>query len=66
MNDQPKKSIVVMSTGLFPDADTVETALTTDTSCNIQRHNIDIGKMDDAAWDRLLGEIMSADSIITL
>ena len=67
MNKTGKGTLLVLETGLFPDAATLDEAVghAPETSA-IQRRKIVPDKMDDAAWDRLLGDILAARTILTL
>ena len=67
MNDKPKNEIVVLVTGLFPDAATVDAALhTLSNGTQHVRHDLQAPSMDDQAWDRVLNDVMSANTIVTL
>ena len=58
--------ILVMNTGLFPDADTVTTAVAAfngDDDVAI----LDLTQMrDDAAWDETAEALLTADRVITV
>ena len=67
MTSQPDKIILVLATGLFADAATVEKALATlEDSDRIVRRVVKRDTMNEAAWDCLLGDILGAELIITL
>ena len=60
-------SLLVLEAGLFPDAATLEAALhRVPENCAIHRRQIKSAEMNNAAWDRLLGEILAAKTILTL
>lgn len=60
-------ALLVLEAGLFPDAATLDDALShaPETSA-IHRQKVTSEKMDDAAWDRLLADILAARTILTL
>ena len=67
MTSQPDKTILVLATGLFADAATINEALATLEACGrIVRRDVTPDTMNEAAWDRLLGDILGTDLIITL
>ncbi len=60
-------TLLVLEAGLFPDAATLEEALLLiPDKEEVQRQKISPDEMDDAAWDKLLGKILSARTIVTL
>ncbi len=67
MSNVTSRDLLVLATGLFPDAGTLETALQDggNGSANL-RYEVDLQSMDDAAWGRLLAEILVSKTILTL
>ncbi len=60
-------TLLVLEAGLLPDAATLEEALLLiPDKEDVQRQKISPDEMDDAAWDKLLGKILSARTIVTL
>ena len=67
MNIMTDKEVLVLTTGLFPDAETIEAALSGGkTGSSNPRYEIDLQTMNDEAWDRLLADILKAKTILTL
>lgn len=67
MNETTPGALLVLDTGLFPDAATVEEALLLDPDRSaIHRQKISPREMDNDAWDKLLGNILAARTIVTL
>lgn len=59
--------IAVLNTGLFPDHETIQDALSElEPSHNICRRNAIAAEMTDEHWDQLLDELLASDLIITL
>jgi len=67
MNVKISKTIVILKTGLFPDVDTLESALVQNLQeTQIRQHNLNAKEMDDANWDEALCDILEAGVVITL
>jgi len=67
MTSETQKHLLLLATGLFADAALIETALLdAGDGVAIQRHDIDVETMDDAAWDQVLADILTASTIVTL
>lgn len=61
------KNILILKTGLFPDQETMErTMRTIQSTSNISTADIVPEQMDETAWDKVLGQIISADMLIAL
>ncbi len=61
------KNILVIDTKLFPDQPTMARAVQAIKSkANIHTVQISGEQMDEAAWDRLLEQIISADMVLAL
>lgn len=57
--------VLALTTGLFPDRDTIEAALTALTGAHeVSRHEVS-AKTSPAEWDRVVAEILRADMVIT-
>ncbi len=58
--------ILALDSGLFPDRETVEAALTELAAGHqVSRLDLTASATDEAAWDRALAEILRADLIVT-
>lgn len=67
MKDSETKRLVVLQTGLFPDAATLEEGIKKlEERWVVSRHDIAGAAPDTAAWDRVLADILTADKIITV
>jgi len=67
MNKTTSGTLLVLEANLFPDAATLQSAfLKAPGKEKIQRSEVAPGKMDDAAWDRLLADILAAEIVLTL
>lgn len=67
MSDKSRELLVVLQTGLFPDADALEAAVKRHSQgCRVSRHDLTQPTMDDAAWDRVLAEVLEARKVITI
>ena len=67
MKDSEPKRLVVLQTGLFPDAATVEEGIKKlEKRWVVSRHDIAGAARDTAAWNRVLADILTADKIITV
>ena len=67
MSTKTTNKLLVLSTGLFPDAATVETAIQQFSNQEmVDRYNIDAEAMDEDAWDAVILRIQQASIIITL
>jgi hypothetical protein len=67
MSDRNKSRVIVLRTGLFPDQDTVRTALEAMAKeTPMQQIDLEHAQMDQAQWDRLLEEILAAQKVITI
>lgn len=67
MTEITSDTLLVLEAGLFPDAATLDDALLLASEKSaIRRQKITSGKMDDAAWDQLLDDILTAKSTLTL
>jgi hypothetical protein len=67
MSTNTANKLLVLSTGLFPDAETVETAIQQFSNQDmVDRYPIDTEAMDEDAWDDVILRIQQAAIIITL
>ena len=67
MTEITSDTLLVLEAGLFPDAATLDDALLLASEKSaIRRQKVTSGKMDDAAWDQLLDDILTAKSTLTL
>jgi hypothetical protein len=59
-------NISILETGLFPDTETMEEAIThLEPIHNVYRYKLD-HERSDAEWDQLLDEIIASDRVFTL
>lgn len=58
--------IVVLQTGLFRDAVTLEAALSAQDHPIVIRHRVDPEVLDRTGWDAILNDILSAKIVLTL
>ncbi len=67
MSESKRKRLVVLETGLFPDAATLEGALSgLDEAIGISRHDLRAPGPDPAGWDRVAEAILAADKVVTV
>ena len=67
MSTSTTNKLLMLSTGLFPDAATVEAAIQEFGNQEmIDRYPIDAEAMDDDAWDDVILHIQQASVIITV
>ena len=66
MTTNDKVDLLVIQTGLFPDTQTVEGALSALGALRIVREAVDSGAMQATDWDRLVQRIRQADKVVTL
>ena len=67
MSDGQTSRVLVLRTGLFPDAGTLEAALETrQADLSVKRIDIAPARMDAAQWDSLVKEVLAADKVITI
>lgn len=60
-------NIAILETGLFPDTDTVESAVNYfEPIHNVYRYKLHDKNRDDQEWDQLLDEIIASDRVITV
>lgn len=60
-------NIAVLNTGLFPDRETMEDALSElEPFHNVYRYDVARTGMTDEDWDQVLDEMLSSDLVITL
>lgn len=60
-------NIAILETGLFPDTETVEDAITHLVPLhNVYRYDLREAQRTDAEWDQLLDEILAADRVLTV
>lgn len=67
MSATTKERLVVLETGLFPDAKTLEGALSGLAKPDgISRHDLQDPGLDPAGWDRVAEAILAADKVVTV
>lgn len=67
MTGDAKVTLLVLEAGLFPDAATLDDALSlVKDDASVRRRKITPDKMDDAEWDHLLSDILAAKIVLTL
>jgi hypothetical protein len=67
MTGAAPKNILILNAGLFPDQETMErTVRAIQSTSNISTVDIVPEQMDETAWDKMLGQIISADMLIAL
>ena len=66
MTTNDKTDLLVIQTGLFPDARTVESALSALGGLHVAREAVDSEAMQANDWDRLVQHILQADKVVTL
>lgn len=60
-------NIAILETGLFPDTETMEEAIThLEPMHNVYRYKLNDQDKTDAQWDQLLDEIIASDRVFTL
>ena len=60
-------NIAILETGLFPDTETVEEAITHLVPLhNVYRYDLTQTQRTDDEWDQLLDEILAADRVFTI
>jgi hypothetical protein len=60
-------NISILETGLFPDTETMEEAIThLEPIHNVYRYRISDHEHSDAEWDQMLDEIIASDRVFTL
>jgi hypothetical protein len=60
-------NIAVVDTGLFPDRETLQDAVTALQSLhNVYRYDATRPELTEADWDRALDEMLACDLVITL
>ena len=60
-------NIAVLETGLFPDSETVEDAITHLVPLhNVYRYDLREMSRTDDEWDQMLDEILAADRVLTV
>lgn len=60
-------NISILETGLFPDTQTMEEAIThLEPIHNVYRYKLDDHQRSDEEWDQLLDEIIASDRVFTL
>ena len=61
------KSIVVLETRLFPDRDTLESAVESlQPGARVERFDLAPERMERGQWDAVVRAILAADKIITV
>ncbi|MCP3869213.1 MAG: hypothetical protein GY703_14150 [Gammaproteobacteria bacterium] len=66
MTNPNEPTLLVLYTGLFPDADTVLEALRTIDGFQIEQEELADPEMSPAGWDRVLKKIFDAQKVITV
>ena len=67
MSDSGKELLVVLHTGLFPDAATLDQAVSRlEQGHAVRRHDLTQPSLDAATWDQVLADILAARKIITI
>ena len=67
MSEQAQKPLLVLQTGLFPDAETLEAAIKRRMQeTDVRRYDLTQPDLDDAAWNQIVADIVSAGEIITI
>ena len=67
MSEQAQKPLLVLQTGLFPDAETLEAAIKRRMQeTDVRRHDLTRPALGDSAWDTIVADILSAGEIITI
>jgi hypothetical protein len=60
-------NIAILETGLFPDQETMEEAVTHLLPVhNVYRYDLRAVRRTDAEWDQLLDEVLAADRVFTI
>lgn len=60
-------NIAILETGLFPDMDTVEDAISHLTPVhNVYRYDLCQAERTEQEWDQLLDEVLAADRVFTV
>jgi hypothetical protein len=60
-------NISIIETGLFPDTETVEEAIThLEPMYNVYRYKVKDHNRTDEEWDQVLDEIIASDRVFTL
>lgn len=60
-------NIAILDTGLFPDRDTTEEAITHLVPVhNVYRYDLRAPERSEADWDQLLDEVLAADRVFSI
>lgn len=60
-------NIAILETGLFPDTDTMEKAVShLETIHNVYRYHLVDTERTDQEWDQIIDEIIASDRVLTI
>jgi hypothetical protein len=67
MSEDDGVALLVLNSGLFPDTETIQEALVQlRGTYRVEHRDLTDPAMSPEAWDRLLGEILRSEKVITL
>ena len=67
MSETKREKLVILQTGLFPDAGTLERALSRlEEAEGASRHDLKDPGLGPAGWDRVAEAILTADKVVTV